>query len=339
MRLLGPDAQEVEGIYMETLFQIARDECIDVDPIIAELSLDRADFLKPEKRFTYRDFYAAVDRIEQAGVEGLGLKMGQREGVLTHGMLGYACIAAPNLRESLNTYIRYAPHIGLDITLTLGMSGDMAIVTAIPHGDLGKHLRFSIEEIFANWLFIGKVLRGGRLPCHDIHLTYKPPMHSGLYADAFGCPVRFGQESNQMRFKADELDRRFITANRTLFKICKAQCETLYVRHSRTGSLAGAVRRALVNRPAEPPKLAALADEFGLSARSLRRHLRAEETSYQALLHEVRMELAADYLATTVATPDEISHLIGFEEVASFYRNFKRWSGTTPQAYRQAHKE
>lgn len=338
MKLLGADAQEVEGVYMETLFQLARDEGVDVGPILKELRLDPLQFLRPEKRFLYRDFYSAVEAIERAGIEGLGLKMGRREGVLTHGMLGYACIAAPNLRESLDTYIRYAPHTGLDITLTLGMSGDLAIVTALPHWNLGKYLRFSIEEIFSNWGFIGRSLRGGRLPLTEIHLSYPAPAHAYLYEENFACAVRFDQPANQMRLAADALDTAFISANRTLFKICTAQCETLYVRHAQTGGLTSAVRRALVNQPTKPPNLTALADEFLLSARSLRRHLRNEGTSYQKLLREVRMELASDYLTTTAATPDEISHLIGFEEVASFYRNFKRWSGTTPQAYRQAHK-
>lgn len=338
MKVLGPDAQEVEGIYMETLFQLAGDEGVDVGPILAELRLDRSDFLKPEKRFLYRDFYAAVEQIEGAGVEGLGLKVGCREGVLTHGMLGYACIAAPNLREALDTYIRYAPHTGLDITLTLGLSKNMAVVKALPHTDLGRHLRFSIEDIFSNWMFIGRSLRGGRLPVSEVHLSYVPPFYADLYEEMFGCPVRFGQDANQLRFEADALDTAFITANSTLFNVCTAQCETLYVRHARTAGLSAVLRRALVNKPAKPPNLASLAEEMGLSARSLRRHLRNEGTSYQTLLREVRMELAAVYLTTTVVTPDKISHLIGFEEVASFYRNFKKWSGTTPQAYRHSQK-
>lgn len=339
MRVLGMDAQEVEGIYMTTLFQLAEDEGVDTEPILQSLNLNREEFLKAEKRFLYRDFYSAVELIEAAGVEGLGLKMGQREGVLTHGMLGYACIAAPNLREALETYIRYAPHTGLDVTLTLGLSKEASVVTALPHGDTGQHLRFTIEEIFANWTFIGRSLSGGRLPLREVCVTYSAPHYTYLYGEVLGCSVKFDQPTNQLVFAPEALETSFITANRTLFKICTAQCETLYVRHARTGGLVGIVRRILINKPSKPPTLIALADELGLSARSLRRHLREEGTSYQTLLHQVRMELAADYLKTTVATPDEISYLIGFEEPSSFYRNFKKWSGTTPQAYRVANRD
>ena len=339
MRVLGLDAQEVEGIYMTTLFQLADDEGVETDAILQDLGLDRREFLKAEKRFLYRDFYRAVELIEAAGVQGLGLKMGQREGVLTHGMLGYACIAAPNLREALETYIRYAPHTGLDVTLALGLSREASVVTALPHGETGQHLKFTIEEIFANWAFIGRSLSGGRLPLREVCVTYSAPVYAYLYEEVLGCSVRFDQSANQLVFAPEALETSFVTANKTLFKICTAQCETLYVRHSRTGGLAGTVRRVLLNQPARPPTLTELAEELGLSARSLRRHLRNEDTSYQSILHHVRMELASDYLKTTVATPDEISHLIGFEEVASFYRNFKKWSDTTPQAYRAAHRD
>ena len=337
-RILSGNALEVEGVYMETLLQLAHDEGLEINPMLQQLGLDKNDNIPPEKRFSYNEFYSTVDYIENQGVEGLGLKMGQREGVLTHGMLGYACIAANTLRDALETYIRYAPHIGLDMNLSLGLSHDMAIVSASPHADTDSHLRLSVEEIFSNWVFLGRMLKGGKLPCHEVHFSYPKPVYEVLYNDTFHCTARFDAKINQIVFPISDLDTPFITANSALFKICSAQCETIYVRHAHTGSLSATVRRTLMNHPEDPPKIAELAEEFGLSARSLRRYLRAEGTSYQQTLHEVRMELAADYLRTTAITPEEISYLIGYAEVASFYRNFKRWSGTTPQSYRMAEK-
>jgi AraC-like DNA-binding protein len=38
------------------------------------------------------------------------------------------------------------------------------------------------------------------------------------------------------------------------------------------------------------------------------------------------------------STIDEISFLLGFAEVRAVHRAFKRWTGSTPAAYRQARR-
>jgi AraC-like DNA-binding protein len=35
----------------------------------------------------------------------------------------------------------------------------------------------------------------------------------------------------------------------------------------------------------------------------------------------------------------ELAYLLGFEDSNSFYRSFRRWTGTTPESYRRAVNE
>ncbi len=66
-----------------------------------------------------------------------------------------------------------------------------------------------------------------------------------------------------------------------------------------------------------------------MSPRTLRRHLGAEATSYQAVLDELRCDLAREYLATGLK-PKEISHLLGYRHTNAFRLAFKAWTGQTP---------
>ena len=158
-----------------------------------------------------------------------------------------------------------------------------------------------------------------------------------MYTDILRCPVSFDQPANQLLFEKEDLDVPFLTANETIFRICVSHCETIYKRAAKTGALTDEIKRILINMPATPPKLDAVAKQLNMTPRTLRRNLRAEKTTYQEILHDVRMTLAADYLRQTAASPREISFWIGYQEVASFYRNFKRWSGITPKQYREKH--
>jgi AraC-like DNA-binding protein len=97
------------------------------------------------------------------------------------------------------------------------------------------------------------------------------------------------------------------------------------------------VRRVLLEelRLGEPT-LARLAARMRMSERTLQRHLGQEGTSMQALLDEARHQLSLRHLGEAKESIAEISFLLGFAEVRAFHRAFKRWTGSTPAAYRQA---
>jgi len=79
-----------------------------------------------------------------------------------------------------------------------------------------------------------------------------------------------------------------------------------------------------------------VADALHLGPRSLQRKLAAEGTTFSKLVETVRHELAEPYLADGSFTLLEISYLLGFSEQSSFSRAFKRWTGFTPQEFRDA---
>jgi hypothetical protein len=57
-------------------------------------------------------------------------------------------------------------------------------------------------------------------------------------------------------------------------------------------------------------------------------------TSFQSLLDEDRRERAFELLRSTNATSEHIASQLGFSDVRSFRRAFKRWTGKPPSKYR-----
>jgi len=73
-----------------------------------------------------------------------------------------------------------------------------------------------------------------------------------------------------------------------------------------------------------------------MSESTMRRKLRAEESTFQGVLDRVRTQLAYEYLGSTRLPVAEIARLLGFDDVTNFRRSFRRWSGLTPSAYRDS---
>ncbi|SMG64760.1 protein containing Helix-turn-helix, AraC domain domain [methanotrophic bacterial endosymbiont of Bathymodiolus sp.] len=71
-----------------------------------------------------------------------------------------------------------------------------------------------------------------------------------------------------------------------------------------------------------------------MSKRTFHRRLQQEGTAYRAILNDLRHELADKYIKDSSLNLNEISFLLGFSEISSFSCAFKRWTGSSPRAYR-----
>ena len=99
------------------------------------------------------------------------------------------------------------------------------------------------------------------------------------------------------------------------------------------------VRRALAAELQRgDPSLDAIAARLRTSPRSLQRQLQQAGTTLAALHNELRADLAARYLAERSESISEVAFLLGFSEVSTFHRAFKRWTGQTPAAYRRGRR-
>ena len=75
-----------------------------------------------------------------------------------------------------------------------------------------------------------------------------------------------------------------------------------------------------------------------MSAPTLRRKLRREGTTFQALKDEARSEAACLALDRPELSIQEVALQLGFTDPSAFHRAFRKWSGQTPGQYRAGRK-
>jgi AraC-like DNA-binding protein len=114
------------------------------------------------------------------------------------------------------------------------------------------------------------------------------------------------------------------------------QCQLLLAKLSRQSGLVDDVRRVLLARPGLFPTIDRVAEKLDVSARTLRRRLAEEDTTFQRVLDEVRFGLATEYLIETPLPVQEVASLLGYSDPGNFTHAFKRWAGTSPSDFRIA---
>jgi len=74
---------------------------------------------------------------------------------------------------------------------------------------------------------------------------------------------------------------------------------------------------------------------LAVSQRSLQAKLKAEGTTYQAVLDGVRRQLATAYLEDDTLSFTEVALLLGFADQSEFPHAFRRWTGDSPLRYQE----
>ena len=166
-----------------------------------------------------------------------------------------------------------------------------------------------------------------------VHSTVSPPSANAV-ATFLGVPIVAGQ-NNTLRFSREDALRPFLTANEEMWKTFEPALRRRLADLDDAALVSDQVRSALLEGlPSGRTSVEATCKRLAMSKRTLQRLLRAEGTTFGAVLKETRHGLALHYLRNTGITSTEIGFLLGFDETSSFYRAFRAWTGSTPEATR-----
>lgn len=154
------------------------------------------------------------------------------------------------------------------------------------------------------------------------------------------APVSYGGSSNMLRFPVRALDCGFPVSKPVKPADLTALSGQLAARR-RTLPITARTRQIIYSEILEGAVCQdRVAREMGLSPRSLRRKLAEQGFSYQGLVDDCRMRLAAlEFRARKDLSLSELALKLGYSEHSTFSRAFARWAGVPPQRYRRGMHE
>lgn len=328
-------AELVPVAYAEALLQLAEEYGVARDALCAAARVRPEVLTSPTGRLSFVDFHQlSQSALDRCGDPALGLVLGQRLNVSTHGILGYAVLSSANLGTALQFALRYYRVLGLAFELEMIEQDGHAELRAVESFPMGAQSRFAAEGLLTSIHTIARFLLGDDLDDLAVGFAHVAPPYAERYREVFGVPAQFEQACHWLRLPSHYLQRPMALANPATVQMCEQQCEALLASLDVQDALLTRVRRLLLARPGDFPDLDGAAQALHTSARSLRRHLSQLGTSYQQVLDDVRRRLALQYLTTTHLPLFEIAHLLGYSDPSNFRRAFRKWTGKLPSDYR-----
>ncbi|MED5545419.1 MAG: helix-turn-helix domain-containing protein [Pseudomonadota bacterium] len=244
---------------------------------------------------------------------------------------------APDIRSAFAILPRFANErpgifehrLSMDArTLTLELDARLALGDARPILT-GAPLLFLARVAAAN---LGHPVHEAR-----IELRHREVPYAARLRAAFRCPVEFAAPRDAITLPRALALCPSVTHDPAVWTQALARCEAEVGPTRPTQGWSGRTRGAccdLLTSTGRVPRLEQVAGELGVSARTLIRHLKGEDTRFQALVDALLQERSEALLRENGLAIRSVAEQLGLSDASDFNRRFRRWFGMTPSQYR-----
>lgn len=294
---------------------------------------DPAEFTKEE------DFRLAcklaVDHVDDPV---LGLKFGKTISLIQMGPLGAAMMSCNTAKESLALALDFKNGFVPNSFYTREEGDSLLIYPSLPESHKAYN-QFDLQVFSMALVHSIKELSHSSNDSIIVHFDFAEPDSKLLhcYNEYLAVTLVFNQEQPKLIFPISLLETSLPgsdSISKTSFiNACQNTQERLFAREA----LSHRIFKLLDNKGIYP-SLDELADQLNYSTRKLRYQLKKEGTSFRKLLSHHRLRRALELLDNSDTPIKTISDMVGYQDLPSFYRSFKKELGINPAEWRNKHK-
>lgn len=273
--------------------------------------------------------------VEATGDPAFGLRFVEFLQPTSYHALGVALLYSPTLRSFCQRLERYFAMVTTMDDTRFVEEGDSAYLVTHPLVSYSETLHRCHSDGWTAWIL--KLLRQMCRPDYapvQIDLVWTPPdALLPRYEQLFHCPLNFARREARIYLDTAALDDPLPTSNQEVARH-NDRVVAEFLAGMDQADLPTIVRMKMIellpSGECDRERIAAL---MNMTIRTMHNKLESAGTSYQQLLDETREELAREYMGKKQFSVSDIAYMLGYTDLSSFSRAFKRWTGLSPRAY------
>lgn len=213
--------------------------------------------------------------------------------------------------------------------------GREATLTYLGSGVTARHQHRVLAGL-AIWLRFCGWLIGQEIDVTCASCAGPQPENTDSLRYFFPVPVEFAARVNSVTFSARHLEAAILRDERQLGEfMALAPYLLLHAPEACHDSITRRIRAIIGNDfQRDLPSFEELTGLLNMSARTLRRRLESEGTSYQRIKDKARRDRAISLLRHPGLPVCDVAEALGFSDPSAFHRSFKKWTGQSPGAFR-----
>lgn len=319
------DDREVRGM-LRVLEQLG----YDLDGLLASAGLQRVDVENPDAYLSPTACAAVFANAQrERRIPNLALQLALNTPIGATPLLDYLIVSAASVGQGLERLTRYLRLVNPAIRLTIRDQRDpVRIAVEQAPGPFFTELTVSLSMV----RFMRET--NGQFRAAHASFTHEPE-DVAEYTRIFECPIQVRAPWDGWALSRTAMGVPLRRRDPALGGWLERQAGEILARLPASGDVRDEVRSALSSPlTAGDMRIDVVARRLATTPRTLQRRLARTGTSFELLCDDVRRHAAEHYLVDPTLSIAEVSYLLGYSEPAAFHRAFKRWHGTTPQAFR-----
>jgi AraC-like DNA-binding protein len=302
---------------------------------MSRIGLGPSEYANPDTRLALGDAIELLNTsLESSGDPALGLRAGELIEPGDFDVLEYAAQSCTTLREAIGCVSRY-----------VRLLSDAADISLVESGDTAT-LRYRLDAPLpqppaANDFVVALLVMHARRHTAtddlvtEVQFAHQPTTYLAEYTRVFATKVTFSAPCNAIVLRREGLEAPMRRANPRVSAAFELQVRRLLEKLQANRTVRGRVRELVFAELSRGDiTMESVAKKLAMSVATLRRRLEEEDARFSGIVEALREELARQYLREKNHATSEVAFLLGFADVMSFHKAFKRWTGLTPTAFR-----
>jgi AraC-like DNA-binding protein len=320
---------------MRKLLAHCADFGVAPDELLATLELDAAQLADPDARVPIATMHAAWDVLHARIPRGDGaVQSALRYTPGDYGLVGFVVMTSATFGDALDQFVRYSA-LWTDEPAFVRAGSTVRLEFRHAFVDTAGR-RISTEAAFTELVQGARVVSQTHTTPRAVRFAHPAPADRSAHDAFFGCAVEFEAGENALELREEDLALALPRADAQLGAYLRESANRALAKRGPDSPL-DRVRAIIAEELARGvPEIDAVASRLGTSGRTLRRRLEQHDTTFRDIVDATRAELARAYVADRRMPLAEVAFVLGFSEPSAFHRAFKRWTGTTPAAFRAA---
>ncbi len=309
---------------------------LDADLIFERCGIDTTNFSDTKHRISHEKLLHMWEVAgELSNDPDFALHLAAEVPMAPFNAAGYLAMTSKNLRETLSSLQKYIKIFTDDGSVTVIENDELTRVSIDLSGGFPpnrQHTDFWQVYFYRNF----NSTIGWDVPLAEVGFRHKKPADTQAYEEIFNCKITFGQKENYVLFPSVYLDYQTINSDSAMHKVHEMQAIQHLHALTEVGILNKVKRTIFESLPAKDIELKHVAKLLNLTPRTVQRNLASEGTTFKQLVDEARKDYTLVEMRNTEFSVSEVAFRLGYRDLSSFYRAFKRWTGTTPVEYRES---
>ena len=277
-----------------------------------------------------------VAAAELTGDPAFGLHWGARAAMQQFDVLPPLVSSAANLREAVECLLQFQEILGDRPELCFHEHAGQARFSFAPFAVTPAGVRVRVDFAVSAFERLLRYVGASDAQIAYVAFEHPRPAYADEYARIFsGRTLHFGHSFSGLQFDRAVLDKPLLMQNPVLHRALDRQARSVRTFVLAGSSLHERIEQQLRSALPKSLEMPGVARALGLSERSLRRRLESEGYTFKALVERTKQDLSLELLGNLSRPIKEIAGQLGFADVRTFHRAFRRWTGSTPTAHRR----